>query len=138
MLINACLKLTLTYTEIDEIEVGFAKWVERYERFVFQIWYFEESLSYFSIRIYYQYDETRLAICTLPIHALLHIANDIRYAGPVWCYWAFVMEQFCGSLLPAVKSRKHPYSILAHHIRDIAQLSQLKVVYHLEKELDLS
>lgn len=79
-----------------------------------------------------------MAVCTLPIHGLLHIANDIRSAGPVWCYWAFVMERFCGSLLPAVKSRKHPYSILAHRIRDVAQLNQLKVVYHLEKELDLS
>lgn len=37
VLINTCLKMTLTYTEIDEIQAGFAQWVEGYERFVFQI-----------------------------------------------------------------------------------------------------
>ena len=58
--------------------------------------------------------------------------------GPVWCYWAFPVERFCGSLLPAVKSRKHPYACLDHRVRDIAQLSQIKVLYGLTRELDLS
>lgn len=58
--------------------------------------------------------------------------------GPLWCYWEFVMERFCGSLLPAVKSRKHPYVSLAHRVRDIAQLSQIKLIYGLSDELDLS
>lgn len=96
------------------------------------------NLMGLSYRIYYQYNESRLPVCTLPIHALLHIADDIRAMGPVWCYWAFAMERFCGSLLPAVKSRKHPYSSLAHRVRDIAQLNQLKFVFNLAKELDLS
>ncbi|KAJ6545723.1 hypothetical protein B0H19DRAFT_955935, partial [Mycena capillaripes] len=47
---------------------------------------------------------------------LLHIAQDIRNMGPMWCFWAFVMEHFCGSLVPAVKSRKRPFSSL-HWLR---------------------
>lgn len=58
--------------------------------------------------------------------------------GPLWCYWEFVMERFCGSLLPAVKSRKHPYTSLARRVRDIAQLSQIKLIYGLFDALDLS
>ncbi|KAJ7258553.1 hypothetical protein C8J57DRAFT_1073613 [Mycena rebaudengoi] len=73
----------------------------------------------------------------MPIHALLHIANDIRQIGPMWCFWAFVMERFCGSLVTAVKSRKHPFTSLAHRIRDVAQLSQIKLLYRLSDELDL-
>ncbi|KAJ7118905.1 hypothetical protein C8R44DRAFT_624982, partial [Mycena epipterygia] len=79
-----------------------------------------------------------LSACTLPIHALLHIADNIRRLGPMWCFWAFVMERFCGSLVPAVKSRKYPFTSLAHRIRDVAQLSQIKLLYGLTAELDLS
>ncbi|KAI0264689.1 hypothetical protein BC834DRAFT_825984, partial [Gloeopeniophorella convolvens] len=69
---------------------------------------------------------------------LLHLADNITQMGPVWCYWAFPMERFCGSLLPAVKSRKHPYICLNHRVRDIAQLNQIKLLYNLTDQLDLS
>ena len=58
--------------------------------------------------------------------------------GPMWCFWAFVMEHFCGSPVPAVKSRKYPFASLAHRLRDVAQLSQIKLLYGLSSELDLS
>ncbi|KAJ7115669.1 hypothetical protein C8R44DRAFT_578431, partial [Mycena epipterygia] len=120
ILVDKCLRFELTSQEIREIEAGFAAWVEKYEQF------------------YYQYEESRLSACTLPVHALLHIADNIRKIGPMWCFWAFVMERFCGSLVPAVKSRKYPFTSLAHRIRDVAQLSQIKLLYGLTSELDLS
>jgi len=89
-------------------------------------------------RIYYQFDTARLRVCTLPVRALLYIASDIRRMGPVWCYWAFAMERFCGSLVVSIKSRKHPYTFLAHRVRDIARLSMIKVQYGLTDELDTS
>ena len=88
-------------------------------------------------RIYYQYNLSRLPVCTLPIHALLHLADDIRRAGPVWCYWAFSMERFCGMLANSGKSRRFPYVSLSNRICDIAQLNQIKILYGLEKELNL-
>lgn len=119
-LINACMQLELSDEEIDKIEAGMAAWVQRYEK------------------LYYQYKKDRLAVCTLPIHALLHVAQDIRHAGPVWCYWAFPMERFCGALGRSIKNPKHPYVSLAHRVRDVAQLNQLKLVYGLARELDLT
>ncbi|KAJ3833514.1 hypothetical protein F5878DRAFT_654300 [Lentinula raphanica] len=119
-LIYKCLQFRLTHDEIDDIEQGFAQWVTEYER------------------LYYQYQGERLCACTLPVHALLHIAKDIRAAGPVWCYWAFVMERFCGSLLRTVKNRKYPFTSLAHRVRDIAQLNQIKLLYGLSDMLNLS
>lgn len=95
-------------------------------------------MPFYCLRIYLQYSETRLPVCTLPIHALLHIAQDIRNMGPMWAYWAFPMERFCGSLLPSIKSRKYPFTSLDHRVRDIAQLDQLKLLYGLSGELDLS
>ncbi|KAJ7774069.1 hypothetical protein B0H16DRAFT_1713902 [Mycena metata] len=120
VLITKCLRFELSAEDINEIETGFADWVQTYERF------------------YYQYEESRLPACTLPIHALLHIASNIRTIGPMWCFWAFVMERFCGSLVPAVKSRKFPFASLAHRLRDVAQLNQIKLLYGLTDELNLS
>jgi hypothetical protein len=41
---------------------------------------------------------------------LLHIADTIMDAGPVWVYWVFVMERLCGQLQRSVTSRRQPYS----------------------------
>ena len=89
------------------------------------------------IRMYYQHDLRRLRVCTLPIHALLHIADDIRNAGPVWCYWAFAMERFCGLLANSNKSRRWPWMSINYRIFDVIQLNQIKVLYNLDEELDL-
>ncbi|KAG8870580.1 hypothetical protein FRB98_001528 [Tulasnella sp. 332] len=119
-IINLCLEYELTDEMIQQIKDQCIKWVEDFER------------------IYLQYSEEHLPVCTLPIHALLHIAQDIRNMGPMWTYWAFPMERFCGSLLPSIKSRKYPFTSLDHCIQDIAQLDQLKLLYNLFDELDLS
>lgn len=84
--------------------------------------------------LYYGYDPERLSACPLTVHALLHIADSITIAGPVWTYWAFLMECYCGALLPAVKSRRFPYSNLSNHISDVALLSAVQFIY----DLDLS
>jgi hypothetical protein len=94
-------------------------------------------MNAFMHRIYFQGNLDRLPVCTLPLHYLLHIAQNIRHSGPVYNYWAFGMERFCGSLLPAVHSRKHPFASLARRTLELAQLFQIKAIYHLAKELDL-
>jgi hypothetical protein len=78
-----------------------------------------------------------LSACTLPLHALLHIADDIDAMGPVWAYWAFPMERFCGAIARANKSRRYPYSSINRHVLQVAQLSQIKLTYGLTEELDL-
>lgn len=88
-------------------------------------------------RLYYRHDPARLSCCTLTVHALLHIADDIRRAGPVWAYWAFIMERYCGHLQPAIKSRRYPWKSLDHHIELDTLLSQARITYQLEDELDL-
>lgn len=69
---------------------------------------------------------------------MLHIPGDIRATGPLWCYWNFPTERFCGAIVQDTHSRKHPYTSMAHRLRDIAQLNQIKLVYGLTNELDLS
>jgi hypothetical protein len=85
-------------------------------------------------RYYYRYNPERISACPLTVHALLHIADSIAIAGPVWAYWAFPMERYCGKLLPAIKSRRFPYSNLSNRISDIALIRALELVY----DLDLS
>ncbi|KZP05559.1 hypothetical protein FIBSPDRAFT_765690, partial [Athelia psychrophila] len=68
---------------------------------------------------------------------LLHITLSIRAAGPVWCYWAFAMERYCGMLQPAIHSRCFPYASLDHHITKVAQITQIKIIYNAHTELSL-
>ncbi|EUC59533.1 hypothetical protein RSOL_317320, partial [Rhizoctonia solani AG-3 Rhs1AP] len=88
-------------------------------------------------RYYYKNNPNRLSACTLPLHALLHVANDIEAMGPVWAYWAFPMERFCGALTRASMSRCFPYSSINRRVLQLSQLSQIKLVYGLTEELDL-
>lgn len=85
--------------------------------------------------LYYKYDLSRLSTCTLTVHALLHIASSIRATGPVWAYWAFPTERYCGRLLPCIKSRRHPYQSINHYVTASAHLTQIKLLYNLENEL---
>ena len=75
-------------------------------------------------------------MCLLTTHALLHVADDIKNAGPVWATWTFVMERYAGSLLPAVKSRLNPYGSLAQRVKRLAQLQHIKILYDLDEALD--
>ncbi|KAF8834466.1 hypothetical protein BDN67DRAFT_861609, partial [Paxillus ammoniavirescens] len=87
---------------------------------------------------YYQHSPERLAACPVTIHALLHIADSIDATGPVWTSWAFPMERFCGSLQPAIKSRRHPYASIDRHVVDDARLTQVQLIYNLQSELSLT
>jgi hypothetical protein len=89
------------------------------------------------LRLYYQYTPSRLSACPLTIHALLHVVDGIEAAGPVWTYWAFPTERFCGRLLPEIRSRRHPFSNIDNFVVASAKLSQIKTMYNLDEELSL-
>ena len=68
----------------------------------------------------------------MTIHSLLHVADGIEAAGPVWVYWAFVMERYCGFLKRSgVKSRKNPFKSLDRRVLDVARLHIVKLKYGL-------
>ncbi|CUA70931.1 Elongator complex protein 1 [Rhizoctonia solani] len=118
-LVNQCLALEITESGIDKVRTGFARWVRDYEK------------------LYYQKTTSGLRACTLPVHSLLHIADDISLMGPVWCYWAFPMERFCGALSRTTISRRFPNESLNEIVAQVAQLAQLKHIYGLSDELNL-
>ncbi len=47
------------------------------------------------------------------------------------------MEQFCGTLKPAIKSRRHPYRSLDRFALATAQLKRIKLIYNVSEELSL-
>jgi hypothetical protein len=97
----------------------------------------EYRLTLLFNRIYYQHNPERLSTCPLTIHALLHIADSIEALGPVWCYWAFPMERYCGKLSPAIRSHRFPFASLDRYIVEEAQLAQIKSIYDLTETLSL-
>ncbi|KAJ6538261.1 hypothetical protein DFH09DRAFT_930551 [Mycena vulgaris] len=119
-LLNICLQFEITDAEIETVRTGFIAWVRRYEA------------------IYFQYDVERLPICPLTIHGLLHIASSISFTGPVWCYWAFPMERYCGSIQPGIRSRRFPWASMDRHVLETAQLTQIKTLYNVFEELSLT
>jgi hypothetical protein len=52
--------------------------------------------------------------------------------------WSFIMERWCGSLLPAVKSRRLPYVTLALRQHQMAMLHDVVLRYELDDVLQLS
>jgi len=87
--------------------------------------------------MYYQYSPDRLSACTVTIHALLHIADSIEAAGPMWAYWAFPTERHCGSLVPAIRSCRFPFPSIDRYVTEVAQLAQIKMNHHLHEILAL-
>jgi len=87
------------------------------------------------IRLYYQLSPKRLSTCPVTVHALLHLADGIEACGPVWAYWAFPMERFCGILQPWIKSRRFPFANLDNHVVAMAQISHIKIRYNLHEQL---
>ncbi|KAG9074683.1 hypothetical protein FS749_013732 [Ceratobasidium sp. UAMH 11750] len=102
-----CVQLEITKAQVDELEEMIVQWVSQYEEY------------------YYQYDYDRLRACPLTIHALLHLPHYIRQTGPLCGSWAFVMERFCGHLLPAVKNRYQPYQHLDNYVLRRAQMQMV-------------
>ncbi|KAJ2924111.1 hypothetical protein H1R20_g12985, partial [Candolleomyces eurysporus] len=118
-LMNLCLQFEITKDDIQRIREGFQAWVTEYER------------------LYYQHNLDRVSACPVTIHALLHIADGIEAMGPVWAYWAFPIERFCGKLGRTIKSRRNPYKNLDNRLLLLVQMTQLKNTYHLEDQLRL-
>ncbi|KAJ3525650.1 hypothetical protein NMY22_g10485 [Coprinellus aureogranulatus] len=118
-LVNLCLQFEITREQIQEIREGFAAWVVEYER------------------LYYQYKDERISACPLTIHALLHIADGIEFMGPVWVYWAFGMERYCGKLARMIKSRRFPFANLDNQVLTQSQLQCIASHHNIHQEIAL-
>ncbi|KIY61190.1 hypothetical protein CYLTODRAFT_433611 [Cylindrobasidium torrendii FP15055 ss-10] len=118
-LVQICLKFSLSSDDIERLRTGFKDWVVAYEK------------------LYYQNNPSRARACPLTIHALLHIADLIKVVGPVWTYWAFPTERYCGRLQPAIRSRRHPFVSIDNYVSQDAQLSHIKMVYNVHDRLTI-
>ena len=57
--------------------------------------------------------------------------------GPVWVYWAFAMERFCGTLKRSIRSRRFPYASLQRSVLESVQLDQIAHIYNIVEDLAL-
>ncbi|EIN14532.1 hypothetical protein PUNSTDRAFT_59555 [Punctularia strigosozonata HHB-11173 SS5] len=119
VILDLCLSFEHSDADLKAIKAGLIAWVQTYER------------------IYYQDNPSRLSTCPITIHGLLHIADSIRAVGPVWVSWAFPMERYCGSLQPAITSRRFPYASINRYVLNNARLSHIILKYGLHDELSL-
>ncbi|KAH9911718.1 uncharacterized protein B0H18DRAFT_1163387 [Fomitopsis serialis] len=118
-IMKTTLQFTLKRSELPKLRATIIDWVKKYEEY------------------YYQYKSERLSFCLLVVHGLLHLVDDIEYAGPMWATWTFYIERFCGFLKSAMKSRRYPWANLNNKAINLAYLEQLNVRYDLQNELGL-
>ncbi|KIO24452.1 hypothetical protein M407DRAFT_47490, partial [Tulasnella calospora MUT 4182] len=116
-IIHRCMQFGITTEEIDTLRADIHEWYTEYER------------------IFYQYNGIRLPACLITIHAWIHLPDMIKQSGPLWGYWTWVMERYCGLLTRAISSRKHPYSSLNRRILDIQALHSIRHMYDLQDRL---
>lgn len=76
-------------------------------------------------RYYYQFQNERLPACNSTPHGLLHVADDALNLGPVWVFWCFLMERFCGSLVAEARSRSNPYPAISTLTLQRSQLQHI-------------
>ena len=88
-------------------------------------------------RLYYQHDPEHVSCCPVTIHALLHIAPTIQAMGPVWAYWTFLMEWYCNDILNHIGSQQFPYASINKYVTSCVQLTQISLLYNLDKDLEL-
>ena len=67
----------------------------------------------------------------------LCIVDSIEASEPVWAYWAFLMEHYCVSVVPAVRSHQFNFPSIDHHVTEVAQLIQIKMFCCLHNTLVL-
>lgn len=65
----------------------------------------------------------------------LHLVDIMEQSGPLWAYWCWAMERFCGRLTRVINSRKHPYASLNRRIHEIQTLHAIRAIYNLEEDL---
>jgi hypothetical protein len=135
-LLHICLRFEISDDEIEAIRVGFIEWVEEYESCV-KVGLLTVLHMLIYNRLYYQHNADRLSTCPVTIHALLHIAGSIKATGPVWCYWAFPMERYCGTLRRAIRNRRFPSASLDRFVTESAQLAQIMHLYAIANDLSL-
>ena len=51
--------------------------------------------------------------------------------GPVWAYWAFPMERYCGDVVRNIRSRRFPYASINRYVTLRAQLTHIFLLYTL-------
>jgi Domain of unknown function (DUF4218) len=56
-------------------------------------------------RLYYRGEDRRLPVCSINIHSILHLAQNIRDNGPACYWWQFTMERYCGIIKPYARSK---------------------------------
>lgn len=133
-ILKTCIKFSLSLDEIDELEDEIAAWVLLYERYDFIRICLPAEYYIINCRFYYQFDKTRLSVCTLTIHGLLHICDNIRFCGPEWTTWTFWMERYCGRLQAGLRCHAHPWTSLNNRVLHKAHLEVIDIFYGLEDE----
>ena len=66
--------------------------------------------------LYYYGHPSRISVCTLQIHSLLHFASYIRDFGPACYFWQFPMERYCGIIKPKARSKSQLSSSLSNAV----------------------
>lgn len=81
--------------------------------------------------IYHQGMNDRLACCTVQLHYLLHVAQNIKNLGPSYVSWQYSMERYIGSLNILTTSKSSMDVSLYNNLDLKEQMNYTKMLYNL-------
>ncbi|KIM21216.1 hypothetical protein M408DRAFT_110138, partial [Serendipita vermifera MAFF 305830] len=116
-IIKLATSLEITPEMLEELDQSVREWHATYEE------------------LYYRYDMDRISACPLNVHAMIHISNDTRHAGPLSRIWEYVTERFMGQISRSIKSRRYPFAQLSETVKKREQMKLVIAKYGLENEL---
>jgi hypothetical protein len=85
-------------------------------------------------RLYYRYQNERLPLVPLTVHALVHTALEIVMTGPKGILWEFVSERVMGLMARSVTSKRFPFSQLSNSVLRTERFKMLQYLYDLTDE----
>lgn len=64
--------------------------------------------------LYYRCEASRISVCRINTHFLLHLADYVQDCGPACYWWQYTMERFCGIIKPMARSKSQLNSSLTN------------------------
>lgn len=68
-------------------------------------------------------NKDRMPACTVNVHSILHLAEDVEHLGPACYFWQFPIERYCGIIKPMAKSKSLLDTSLANSLVERERLN---------------
>lgn len=82
-------------------------------------------------KLFYDGDRNRVSVCTSQLHALLHVAENIRQLGPSFVSWQYGLERYVGQMEQRTTSKSQQGASLQNSMLMLERSRYLSRIYNI-------